>query len=287
MELLGVIGNPIAHSLSPVMHNTALAAAGKKAVYLPFLVKHEELAQAIYGAQALGFTGLNVTIPFKEQVLPYLTELTPEAEVIKSVNTIAFIADRIVGHTTDGIGFIAAAKHELNFDFIRKTVLVIGAGGAARAIVAQLLAHQCRVYITNRTDHRARALLTLGDNAREQMTVVPMQLESLREIMDQVEVVINTTSVGMAKPAAPTSSNSQDQTQVPIPAELLLPQHLVIDIIYNPKQTLFLEMASQRGCRIQNGVGMLVWQAVKAWEFWWGITPPLDKMYQAVKASLS
>ncbi|MDI9419463.1 MAG: shikimate dehydrogenase [Firmicutes bacterium] len=286
MELLGVIGNPIAHSLSPVMHNAALAATGRQGVYLPFLVEHAELAQAVYGARALGFTGLNVTIPFKEHVLPYLTELTPEARRIQSVNTIAFIDDRIVGHTTDGIGFTAAAKSELDFDFSRKAVLVIGAGGAARAITAELLARQCRVYITNRTYQRAEAFRELAGSARLQLTAVPMHPEALQPIMGQVDVVINTTSVGMAKPSA-QNPGRESRADVPIPAELLLPQHLVIDIIYNPKQTLFLRLAQEKGCRTQNGVGMLVWQAVKAWEFWWGIAPPVEPMYQAIEASLS
>lgn len=117
MELLGVIGNPIAHSLSPAMHQAALKAAGKEGRYLAFLVEPEELGPAVYGAKALGFTGLNVTIPFKEQVLPYLDQLTPEAAAIQSVNTIAFSGGRIIGHSTDGAGFAAAAKHELGYDF--------------------------------------------------------------------------------------------------------------------------------------------------------------------------
>jgi len=278
MELLGVIGNPIAHSLSPVMHQAALAAAGKQGIYLAFLVKPEDLGQAVRGAKALGFTGLNVTIPFKQQVLPYLDALTPEAESIQSVNTIAFTGGRIVGHSTDGIGFAAAAEHELGYDFTGKTVLVIGAGGAARAIVAQLLSQQCRVYVTNRTEARAFTLLDLAGKDPARLTVVPMQPQNLESIMAQVDAVVNTTPVGMKQQAA--------QPELPIPAELLLPQHLVIDIIYNPKQTLFLELARQKGCRTQNGVGMLVWQAVKAWEFWWGITPPAQVMYQAVEDAL-
>ncbi|HOB08305.1 MAG: shikimate dehydrogenase [Limnochordia bacterium] len=285
MELLGVIGNPIAHSLSPAMHQAALKAAGKEGRYLAFLVEPEELGPAVYGAKALGFTGLNVTIPFKEQVLPYLDQLTPEAAAIQSVNTIAFSGGRIIGHSTDGAGFAAAAKHELGYDFSGKTALVVGAGGAARAVVAQLLAEQCRVYITNRTEQRARALLALAGGDTERLAVVPMQRQNLEPIMGRVDVVINTTSVGMAKNKEAAAGHPAE-LELPIAAELLLPRHLVIDIIYNPKRTLFLETAEKKGCRVQNGVGMLVWQAVKAWEFWWGITPPVDVMYQAVEASL-
>lgn len=277
MELLGVIGNPIAHSLSPIMHTAAFQAVGMKGIYLPLLVEQEQLAQAIYGAQALGFAGLNVTVPYKEKVLPYLTDLTPQAQAVGSVNTIKFSRDRIIGHTTDGEGFTAAAADELGFDFQGKTAFVVGAGGAARAIAAALVEKECRIYLANRTQKRAEQLAAAVDAAGEQISVVPLEPVQLAPIMEQVEVVINTTSVGM--------TDSIEQTS--IDPGLLKPQQLVIDIVYNPEKTRLLKEAEKLGCRIQNGVGMLVWQAVKAWEFWWGITPPADIMYKAVKASLS
>ncbi len=277
MELLGVIGNPIGHSLSPVMHSAAFKAVGRSALYLPFLVEADQLSQAIYGAQALGFTGLNITVPYKEKVLPYLTELTDEAEAVQSVNTIKFTEDRIIGHSTDGEGFMAAAEYELGYDFRGKTVLIMGAGGAAKAVTAALLNKQCQVYITNRTLERAEQLVHSLNRFGTQLEVVPLNSAALEPVMDEIEVVVNTTSVGMA----------QNLGQTPLAPSLLAPHQLVIDIIYNPEKTQLLKAAEQIGCRVQNGVGMLVWQAVKAWEFWWGITPPAEIMYQAVKASLS
>lgn len=277
MELLGVIGNPIGHSLSPVMHNKAFELSGKKAVYVPMLVKEDELEAAILGAKALGFLGLNVTVPFKEQVIPFLTELTPQARTIKSVNTIKFEGDQIIGHSTDGLGFEAALVQELSLGLTGKRILVVGAGGAARAIVHQILTHNCFVYLTNRTASRADQILSeLTKEQQAKAKFCPLDNDALREITPQVDIIINTTSVGMAK--------TLDQT--PISPELLETKHTVIDIIYNPGESLLLKKATEKGCQVQNGIGMLVWQAVKAWEFWWGIQPPVEQMYKTIKASL-
>lgn len=277
MELLGVIGNPISHSLSPKMHNAAFHAVGKQGIYIPLLVDENQLEQAINGAKALGFTGLNVTVPFKEKVIPYVTDLSEEAKAVRSVNTILFTQDAIIGHSTDGPGFEQAAKIELGLDFSGSNILLIGAGGAARGIANQLLKHDCTLYITNRTYSRAQKLVSdLVKNQGHEISIIKFAQNRLEQIIAAVDVIINTTSVGMKE--------TIDQT--PIPADLLHEKQTVIDIIYNPKESLLLKTAKEKGCRIQNGVGMLVWQAVKSWEFWWGVTPPSDVMYQAVKASL-
>lgn len=278
MELLGVIGNPISHSLSSVMHNQAFKKLGKEAIYVPMLVTTGKLKEAIAGAQALGFVGLNVTVPFKEQVIPYLTELTDQARATKSVNTIKFDGDQIIGHSTDGLGFEHALISELQMDLDKKNILLIGAGGAARAIVHQVLTHDCLLYIANRTVSRAEQIVNELSKAQSaNVEVCSLDPSSLREIMDQIDIVVNTTSVGMEKTISET----------PIPLCLLEAKHTVIDIIYNPQESMLLKKARSKGCRVQNGIGMLVWQAAKAWEFWWGIHPPIDKMYETVKASLS
>ncbi len=276
MELLGVIGNPIAHSLSPLMHNAAFKALKRDCNYQSILVEEAKLKDVIYQAQARGFTGLNVTIPFKEKVLPYLTDLTPVAKQVESVNTILFHDQEIIGHSTDGLGFIAAAESELALDFNQKQVLVVGAGGSARSIVAQLLENQAQVYITNRTLKRAENLLSLATKQQLKPIVIPLDYRELAQQIDKIDVIINTTSVGMD-----CSGNA-----TPVSPALFRPHHIVIDIIYNPQETLFLKEAKSRGCKTQNGIGMLVWQAAKAWEFWWGYLPPIDIMYQAVTASL-
>ncbi|NMB38458.1 MAG: shikimate dehydrogenase [Firmicutes bacterium] len=277
MEVLGVIGNPISHSLSPKMHNAAFHVAGKEGIYIPLLVNESQLEQAIKGAKALGFTGLNVTVPFKEKVIPYLTDLTETAETIGSVNTIKFTEDAVIGHSTDGLGFEQAAQIELGLDFSGRKILLIGAGGAARAITSQLLKHDCMLYITNRTYSRAQRLASdLGKKQGHKISVIKLEQNWLKQVIPAVDIIVNTTSVGMKE--------TIDQT--PIPTNLLHKKQTVIDIIYNPKKSLLLKTAEEKGCRTQNGVGMLVWQAVKSWEFWWGVIPPLDVMYQAVKASL-
>lgn len=280
MELLGVIGNPISHSLSPVMHSVALAEAKKQAIYLPFLVQAEGLAAAIKGAASLGFTGFNVTIPFKEQVVPLMTELTSEAKVIGAVNTIKFEKNgKIIGHNTDGQGFLASLADEL-MEPKDLNCLVIGAGGAARAIVSSLLSAGNDVCITNRTKERAEELakdLNVGASEHRICNVVDLSVEGLKDVVAQVDLIVNTTSVGMAP----------NFNQSPIPLELVTSKHVVVDIIYNPEETLLLKHARQVGCKAQNGVGMLVWQAIKAWEFWWNETPPSKvSMFEAVQDAL-
>ncbi len=277
MKLFGVIGNPISHSLSPIMHEAAFKALGKSCAYLPMLVEPNQLDAALKGAAALGFTGLNVTIPFKEQVIPYLTELTDGARAIGSVNTILFKDNQIIGHSTDGLGFQWAAKEELGLEFSNRRVLVIGAGGAARAIISQLLKLNCIVYVANRTFAKIeRVIRDIAQNRANQIVPLELSTNKLAQVMHQISVVINTTSVGM----------QETKGQTPISADLLHSNQAVIDIIYNPKESLLLRLAKEKGCPTQNGVGMLVWQAAKSWEFWLGITPPIDVMYAAVKASL-
>lgn len=278
LELLGVIGNPISHSLSPVMHNSAFQAIKKTAVYVPMLVQEDNLSQAIQGAKALGFTGINVTVPFKEKVIPFLTQMTDDARIVGSVNTILFQGQEIIGHTTDGAGFQQAMEMEVGINPVGKSFLVLGAGGAARAIAHQLSKQDCQVYLTNRTLDRAQRLASdLEATAIRKPIVIANQQQELAKAVQECQVIINTTSVGMEA--------TKDQS--PFPLDLLTQEHQVIDIIYNPAETLLLKTARELGCTVQNGVGMLVWQAVKAWEFWWGITPPVDVMYQALKNSLA
>lgn len=276
MELLGVIGNPISHSLSPLMHNTAFKKIKKQALYVPMLVDSKQLTDAIYGARALGFTGINVTVPYKEQVLANLTDLSEEAKAIKSVNTILFKENSIIGHSTDGAGFIQAVNHDLKYDLAQKKVLVAGAGGAARAIVYHLLRHGCHIYVANRTNERAKKLVSEFDSRDSRLTVIDISDSEIDRIIPMVDVVVNTTPVGM--------STAKDQ--VPLSTQKLTDKHTVIDIIYNPIETQLLKLAKAKGCRTQNGLGMLVWQAALAWEFWWGISPPLDIMYETVKTAV-
>lgn len=260
------------------MHTSAFQALEKAAVYVPLLVQEQDLAKAIQGAQALGFTGLNVTVPFKEKVIPLLTGLTSDAQVVGSVNTILFKDNKIIGHTTDGAGFQQAMEMELGISPEHKNFLVLGAGGAARAIVHQLAKQDCQVFITNRTLQRATTLATgIAPTAVRKPIVVEQEFSRLAEVTKKSHVIINTTSLGMEA--------TKDQS--PLPIELLNKEHQVIDIIYNPAETLLLRSARELGCPVQNGVGMLVWQAVKAWEFWWGVTPPVQAMYEALNNSLA
>ncbi len=276
MDVLGVIGNPIAHSLSPVMHNNAFSASRRDAIYVPLLVEDGDLSKALAGARALGFLGLNVTIPYKEKVIPYLTDLTEEAKQIGSVNTILFANQRSYGHTTDGPGFRHSMAAELSISPKGNRFLVLGAGGSARAIVHQLVKEDCYVTIANRTQERAEALVAeLMPYAKGVLQAVGT--ENLASVARDANIIVNTTSAGM-KATIDVS---------PIALDLLHKEHTVIDIIYNPQETVLLHTAKKLGCQVQNGVGMLVWQAAVAWDFWWQQQPPIEVMYQAVNHSLN
>lgn len=274
MQVLGVIGHPIDHSLSPQMHNAAFQAVGRDALYVPLLVKPDAVQTALAGAKALHFFGLNVTVPHKQSVIPFMDQLTPEAQAVGSVNTIRFEGHRMYGHSTDGAGFRAALEHELVKDVAGATVLVLGAGGAARAIAAELSRCGAEVLIANRTKEKATALASeFSQGERCGMSLDPHEL---RREMDAVNIVVNTTTVGM--------HDSQDES--PIPRDLLREDLRVVDIIYNPQETKLLREAASMGCRVQNGIGMLVWQAAKSWEFWWGVSPPTAVMEEAVRTAL-
>lgn len=276
MEILGVIGNPIDHSLSPEMHNSAFRAVGKRAMYVPLHVQESNIGAALLGAKALGFRGLNVTIPYKETIIPFLDDLTMEAREIGTVNTILFRENKMIGHTTDGPGFVEALQEGLDLKPTGTRFLIIGAGGSARAIVNQLLKDQCHVIIANRSDKRAQKLVAdLNRYAKGTIRVLE-SLGSLHTVVDECDVIVNTTSVGM----------KATRNLTPFPIEQLCDHHKVVDIIYSPQRTVLLQAAEAKGLPNINGVGMLVGQAAKAWEFWWGESPPVEVMYNAVKCSL-
>lgn len=276
-KILGVFGHPISHSLSPVMHNAAIEALNIDYIYVPFHVLPDDLGKAVEGIRALGIAGVNVTIPHKERVIEYLDEVSDYAMEIHSVNTVINVGGHLKGDTTDGSGFIRSAEAAWG-NIGGCNVLVLGAGGAAKAVCFALAKIGCTVTIANRTQQRACELSeglrkVFGDKL---FRVIGLQREELAEEIIRTDLVVNTTSVGMYP----------DVDGIPIPADLLHPNLRVYDLVYNPLKTRLLTEAEARGARAMTGLGMLVHQGALSFEMWTGLKAPVDVMETAVTKAL-
>ncbi|MEW5956469.1 MAG: shikimate dehydrogenase [Chloroflexota bacterium] len=271
---VGLIGWPIEHSLSPAMHNAAFAELGLDWTYVLVPVQSGQHAPALKELLAQNFVGVNVTMPHKRAVIPHMDELSEAARLIGAVNTIHIQDDKFYGDNTDAIGFLNALK-EAGHDPKGMHVAMLGAGGTARAALFSLLrAGVDKVTVINRTVERAAALVDdLAKNfSTASLSFEPLNSETLAALDGQVDLVVNSTSIGMH----PQSDAS------PWPAEVAIPAGAIIyDVIYSPDQTLFLRRAQEAGQKTLNGLGMLVHQGVAAFELWTGRQAPLAIMRQA------
>lgn len=261
-SVYGLIGYPLGHSLSPLMHNTAFAALGVDAVYKLFPLKEDQLGGffAELHENTSPIFGLNVTIPYKEKVIKYLDSLSPYAQKIQAVNTIVVSDHRtLIGHNTDGPGFLTHLK-ELHFQTERKRVAIIGAGGVTRAILAVLCLLPERpavIRIYDRETQKAHSLLQDLKNNNIDVSIVTA-VETLSDLnIAAADVLINATPVGM-HPKDPCL----------VSEGLLHPQMSVYDVIYNPSETKLLKLAKAKGARVSNGLGMLFYQGVLALQHW-------------------
>ena len=271
-KVYGVIGNPIEHSLSPVMHNAAFEALGLDAIYLAFRVAEHELGDAIRGAKSLGIAGLNVTIPLKEKALAFV-DADDIASRIGAINTIDFSTDTPTGYNTDGIGALTVLKERVG-EIRGKEVLILGAGGAARAIAFYLDTEGARLTIANRTEDRAAMLASSLHNA----DFISLSEEELKRHIKDADILINTTSVGMYPRADATLVN----------AGMMHSRLVVFDIVYNPAETKLLREAKKAGVQtIIEGVKMLVYQGAASFRIWTGMEPPVEVMEAAVRKALS
>ncbi len=273
-RVVGVIGDPIEHSRSPQMHNAAFAKAGLDYVYVPFHVRSDGLAQAIAGFKALNVVGINVTLPHKQAVIPYLTSISREAELIGAVNTLTFLEDGIHGDNTDAPGVLRALEENGALSIpVGEDVVVLGAGGAARAVVvAFALAGVASITIVNRTTEKAIALAA----EMQRKTNVPMQGMGLTDTRVSAAVRQSTLLVN-------TATASMDLTQpLLISVDWLQPNAIVYDIVYTPSVTPLMAAAAERGCQTLGGIGMLIHQGAIAFEKWTGIAPCTQTMQQAL-----
>lgn len=271
MTDFGLIGHPVGHSMSKVMHEAAYEELGLDYIYGLFDVTEKELKLFMENAN---FKGLNVTIPLKTAVLPYMAELSREAQLIGSVNTIEF-RDVRIGHNTDVLGFMKCLE-EAEVDVADNTFLVLGAGGAGRGIVFKLAMEKARVYNFDIDESRSAALAQdVLDKAG--VRVEPVDVDRIRDIIKEVDVLVNATPVGMAP----------NVEKCPVPSQVLHSALTVVDIVYNPIETKLIKRARGKYAKTVNGVGMLVHQGAEALRIWLGMEPPVDAMRKAVLAELA
>jgi shikimate dehydrogenase len=271
-RVVGVWGHPVSHSRSPVMHNAALAALGLDWVYVPFDVDPIRVEAAVAAVRALGLIGINVTVPLKEAILPYLDEIDPAARVVGSVNTIHNRDGRLYGTSTDGPGFLNALR-AVGQDVEGRRVYLLGAGGSARAVAFALAARGVRVQIANRTAERAAALAAAVNGHYPGAAAVAAWGGEAAPF----DLLVNTTSLGMSP---------QEDALPELPPNAFRDRPFVYDLIYAPPETRLLRAAREAGCGTSNGVGMLVQQGALSLALWTGLPLgqiPVRVMERAVK----
>ena len=268
--LCGVIGDPIEHTMSPVMHNAAFRETGLDYVYTASRVRSEELGEAIRGMRTLNIRGLNVTIPHKVAVIPFLDEVDVLAEKIGAVNTIVNDNGVLKGYNTDASGFLQALL-EKGVDPQGKRVLVLGAGGASRAVSLALGERGARLVILNRLeelDWAHELAARIGRLFDTEVKSGELTRDNTAEALVETDILVNTTSVGM----------SPETDRTPVDADLLRPGLVVFDIVYNPLRTRLLSEAEAAGAETVYGIDMLAWQGALAFEKWTGVQAPVDLM---------
>lgn len=266
----GVFGDPIKHSKSPVMHNRAFRELGLNAAYAAFHITPGRLKDAVAGIRALRFRGVNVTIPHKLEVMDYLDEIDEGARAIGAVNTIVNEDGRLIGHNTDGIGYVRSLKEEAGFAVAGKKVLILGAGGAARG-VSYALAKEgaAAVYIANRTVSKA---VELAEAVRPFTQADGIGYEAVPDLRDDIDLIVHNTSVGM----------HPNVDEVLIDTSWFHEKLTVSETVYNPLVTRLLKEAAAKGAKTHGGLGMFIYQGAYAFEYWTGRAAPVAAMREAV-----
>jgi shikimate dehydrogenase len=276
-QLLGVIGDPIKHSLSPVMHNAALQEMELDYVYIPFSIKAKDLPTAIAGMTAIGVKGFSVTIPHKLDIIPLLYEITETAKLVGAVNTVWHTETGWKGTNTDVAGFLAPLK-ALSYDWSQITPIILGNGGAARAVVVGCVELGCpEIHIVGRDPNKLAEFQNSWINLPSKINLfTPDQLPAL---LPQTQLLVNTTPVGMH----PKIDESPVESRV---LEKLKTGAIAYDLIYTPNPTQFLAQARQKGAIIVDGLEMLIQQGAIALEIWTKKKPPIEIMRKSLKKHL-
>ena len=273
-RLAAVVANPIKHSISPFIHNRAFEATNTNGVYLAWEVEATDLLETVTNIRRYQMFGINLSMPYKEQVIPYLDQLSEEARLIGAVNTVVNREGTLIGYNTDGKGFFKSLP---SFKISRKRMVLLGAGGAAKAILAQAIldgVSQVSVFVRSASIEKTRTYLEKLQNETG-FKVDLFALEDVSELQARIidsDLLVNATSVGM------------DGVSLPIPASVALPEKLLVaDVIYQPFETPFLKWARNQGNQSINGLGMLLYQAAEAFELWTGKEMPTNQIWELLK----
>ncbi|MBI5675846.1 MAG: shikimate dehydrogenase [Nitrospirae bacterium] len=266
-KITGLFGYPVEHTLSPAMHNAAFKSLGLDICYVPFNVSPEELPNAVRAVRALNLIGVNITIPHKEKVIPLLDRVSEEASFIGAVNTVVNNEGTLTGHNTDGRGFISSLT-EKGVLLDNKEILVIGAGGASRAISYYLSEKASKLFLYDVDKPKAERLISDLKKIRNNV----FRLDDTKDI-GTPNIIINATPLGL-----------KQEDPLPLNPDFITPDTVVCDLIY--KKTKLLQEADNRGAVTLDGLGMLLWQGVLAFELWTGFKPPVDLMRKALLSNI-
>jgi len=272
MHIYGILGYPAKHSLSPLMHNAAFKALNIDAEYRIFEINRNELDDFFANIFTRNIQGFNITVPYKEEALKYLDYIHPDARIIGAVNTVKVSGHKLDGFNTDGEGFIKSLQEDLGFSPKGSKIAVLGAGGSSKAITVALSGLKPRkIAIYNRDLEKARHLVfRLADNFQETEFKLAAKIEELD--IEESDLLVNATSVGM---------NPADKPL--IDPKYLRKGLLIYDLVYNPSRTMLIEAALVKGCRVANGLGMLLYQGMSSLQIWTGRKAPESVMREALK----
>ena len=276
-KVTGLFGYPVEHSLSPAMHNDAFQELGLNYVYLPFSIKPENVKEAVAGVKGLNIRGVNVTIPHKQAVIPFLDDLSKEAELIGAVNTIVNKEGTLTGHNTDGRGFIRSLREETDFKAKEGKALLIGAGGAARAIAFQLALNGIKELVITDLD------FSKAENLRNEIVEnLSVEVKALKEdkidsLIEEMDLLVDATPVGM---------HPEVDVDPVVSAEMMHSDLIAYDVVYNPRETVLLKAAKEAGAQTVSGLGMLLYQGVIAFEIWTGEEAPVEVMREALEREI-
>lgn len=276
-RMAAVVARPIKHSISPFIQNFAFEEHGVNAVYLAWDIAEEDLEETLNNIRRYDMVGVNISMPYKQAVIPFLDELSPAAELIQAVNCIAYEDGKLVGHNTDGQGFLMSLDRELGYSVEGQDMVVLGGGGAATAIITQAALDGARsITIFRRAvslDNSRALVQKLTEQTGTVIDILPLEDGNLlEERLQTATLLVNATSVGM------------DGESLPIAGETILPDHLIVaDIIYQPFETPLLKLARQQGLPAINGLGMLLYQAAISFKIWTDLDMPTEKIWTALE----
>lgn len=266
-KIIGIFGYPIEHTLSPLMHNAAFKTLGLDMCYVAFRVLPEELREGVRAIKSLNLSGVNITVPHKEKVIPLLDKINEEASFIGAVNTIVNSDGILTGYNTDGRGFISALS-EKKISIENKDILILGAGGASRAISYYLSEKASRLSLFDIDKSKAERLIGDLNKIRNNAFF----LDNIKDI-GRPDIIINATPLGL-----------KSEDALPLSPDSIASEMVVCDLVY--KNTSFLQEAEKKGARTIDGSGMLLWQGILAFELWTGVKPPVDVMRKALLSAI-